>query len=256
MKAMLIFFVLIFKMTLGMAESPLVVGMELSYPPFEMMSPAGKPSGISVEIAEALGKYLHREILLKNIPYVGLIPSLNNGKIDLIISSMTITGQRSKAIDFSKPYLTTGLSLLVSKKSDLSGIEDANKRERVIAVKSGTSGEVYAVKHLTNATVLVLDKEASCVLEVVQGKADAFIYDQLSVYTNWQKNQETTRAILTPFQKEQWGIGVKKGNTSLLDEVNSFIDAYRKENGFEKLGDKYLAPQKEAFKKMDVPFVF
>ena len=256
MKTLFIIFVLFLKTTLGIAESPLVVGIELSYPPFEMMSPAGKPVGISVEIAEALGKYLHREVVIKNIPYIGLIPSLNNGQIDVIISSMTITEKRSQAIDFSIPYLTTGLSLLVSKKSDLKGIDDANKKGRVIAVKSGTSGEVYAVTHLPNATVLILDKEAACVLEVVQGKADAFIYDQLSVYTNWQKNQNTTCAILTPFQKEQWGIGVKKGNQALLEKVNRFIDEYRKEGGFERLGDKYLTKQKEAFKKMNIPFVF
>ncbi len=238
------------------AELPLKIGMELSYPPFEMMAPDGHPSGISVDLARALGKFLEREVLIDNIAFIGLIPSLNNGKIDLIISSMTVTDQRKRIIDFSIPYATTGLCLLISAKSDLTSLESANQPGRIIVVKSGTSGEVYAVAHLKKASTLILDKEAMCVLEVIQGKADAFIYDQLSVYTNWQKNPQTTRALLTPFQIEHWAIGVRKGNTPLVKQVNEFISKFREEGGFDQLTDKYLLEQKKAFQQMDVPFVF
>ena len=79
----------------------LIVGMELKYPPFEMVDTNGAPTGVSVDLANALGKYLGREVTIENIPFDGLIPSLQTHKIDLIISSMTATAERAKAIDFS-----------------------------------------------------------------------------------------------------------------------------------------------------------
>ncbi len=235
--------------------TPLLIGMELSYPPFETIDREGKPYGVSVDLAYALGRDLNRKVEILNIPFIGLIPALNTNKIDLIISSLTKTKERESAIDFSNPYLITGLTLLVSVKSNLQGIDQAKEPGRRIVVKAGTSGQAYALKNLPPENVIVLDKEASAVLEVVQGKADAFIYDQLSVYTNWQKNSKTTRAILNPFEKEYWAIGVRKGDSELLEQVNRFLEKFRKDKGMEKLGEKYFPHQLEAFKKMQIPFI-
>ncbi len=251
-----IFLCLFFASTALGDNPPLIVGMELSYPPFEMMSPDGNPEGISVEIAKALGEYLNRKVVIENIPFIGLIPSLKTGKIDLIISSMSVNEKRKKSIAFSDSYLTTGLCLLVSLKSDLQNISQANREGRVLAVKAGTSGEIYALQYLNLATIVVLDKESSAVLEVVQGKVDAFIYDQFSIFTNWQKHQTTTRALLDPFKKEYWAIGLQQGNVILLNQVNHFIKDFRKQGGFEKIGEKYLQQQMEAFRKLGIPFVF
>jgi hypothetical protein len=97
---------------------------------------------------------------------------------------------------------------------------------------------------LKAARVLVLDKEGACVLEVEQGKADAFIYDQMSVFRHWQKRPETTRAVLAPFQQEAWAVGVRKGNDALRAQVDGFISAFRADGGFERLGEKWLAGEK------------
>src|SRR4051812_31325605 len=94
-------------------SNTLKVGMELAYPPFEMTDERGAPAGVSVDLARALGEHLHRPVLIENLPFDGLIPALKTGKIDLIISSMTATEERMKSIDFSEPYLRTGLCLLV-----------------------------------------------------------------------------------------------------------------------------------------------
>lgn len=250
-------FILVFQLSSLLAASPpLKVGMELSYPPFEMVCNDGAPCGISVDIANALGKFIDRPIQIENISFVGLIPSLKNGSIDMIISSLTITEERKRAIDFSDPYATTGLCLLLAINSKVNDIQDVNNTGVVVVVKSGSSGEVYAKRNLSKATVRVLDKEAMCVLEVIQGKADAFIYDQLFVYTNWKKNPTTTRANLMPFQKEYWAFGVRKNNEELLGKINRFIKEFREEGGFDRLADKYLPEQKQAFKQMGVPFVF
>src|SRR5258708_5459355 len=80
----------------------LIVGMELAYPPFEMTDPQGRPTGVSVDLARALGKFLGLEIQIQNLPFDGLIPSLQTRKLDLIISSLTATPERAKSIDFAR----------------------------------------------------------------------------------------------------------------------------------------------------------
>lgn len=237
-------------------HSELIVGMELAYPPFEMADTQGNPSGVSVDLANALGEYLHRKVVIQNIRFDGLIPELKVGKIDLIISSMTETPERAQAIDFSDPYLKTGLCLLVRANSDIQSISDADKSGHTIVVKKGTTGHIYASEHIKNAQVVVLEKEAACVLEITQGKADVFIYDQMSTYENWKKNPGTTRPVLVPFQQESWAIGIRKGNDQLRRQVNEFLADFRSKKGFETLGDRYLHEQKEAFKKLGYPFYF
>jgi len=234
----------------------ITVGMELAYPPFEMTDEQGKPAGVSVDLAQALGEYLHEPVKIENVRFDGLIPSLKTGKIDLVISSMTATPERGESIDFSDPYLTTGLSLLVGTKSDVQSIEDLDKPGKTVAVKKGTTGHLYAADHLKQAHVLVLDQESACTLEVVQGKADAFIYDQMSTLKNWEQNRDTTRPLLKPFKSEQWAIGIRKGNDTLRSQVNAFLKEYREHSGFEKLGDRWLKEQKDAFAKLGIPFVF
>jgi len=233
---------------------PLIVGMELAYPPFEMTDPSGKPTGVSVDLATDLAKSLGRAVVIENIAFDGLIPALKTGKVDLVISSMTATAERAKSIDFSDPYIATGLCLLLKKDSSAQGIANLDKPGVKMAVKKGTTGHLYATGHLKKAEILVLDKESTAVLEVSQGKADAFIYDQMSVYQNWQRNQATTRAILEPFQKESWAVGIRKGNDELKAQVNAFIRKYREEGGFERLGDRYLKEMKEEFKRLGSAF--
>ena len=237
-------------------EKKLIVGMDLAYPPFEMRDPQGLPAGISVDLAKALGTHLHRAVEIQNIPFDGLIPALKTGKIDLIISSMTATPERAQSIDFSEPYLRTGLCLLVAKTAKITSIADADQKGKRIAVKKGTTGHLYAMRALKNARPLVLENENACVLEVVQGKAEAFIYDQMSTFKNWQKNPQTTQAILTPFQEESWAIGLAKGQENLRKEVNAFLTTYREKGEFNKLGDQWLSEQKAEFKKLGIPFYF
>jgi polar amino acid transport system substrate-binding protein len=238
------------------ADRKLIVGMDLSYPPFEMRDQSGAPAGVSVDLARALGERLGMAVDIQNLPFSGLIPALRTGKIDLVISSMTSTPERAQAIDFSEPYLKTGLCLLAGAKTNIQSIADCDHSGQTIVVVKGTTGHLYAVQHLHAARVLVLDQPATCALEVAQGKADAFIFDQMTTLKNWQKNPETTRALLTPFQEETWAVGLRKGNDDLRKKVNAFLEAYRKEGGFEKLGDKWLPEQKAEFKKRGVPFLF
>ncbi|MBJ7325778.1 MAG: transporter substrate-binding domain-containing protein [Chthoniobacterales bacterium] len=238
------------------AAEPLRVGMELSYPPFESIGPDGRPQGVSVEMARALAEETGRVLQIENIPFTGLIPALKSGKIDLIISSMTATPERAKAVAFSDPYLTTGLGALVPASSAAAGLADIDQSGNTIVVRQGTTGEVFARKNLKSAQLLTLDKESACVVEVVQGKAAAFIYDQMSVFQNAKRNPGTTRALLAPLQTESWAVALRTDDKEMLAKVNTFLARYRSEGGFEKLAARFLAEEKAAFAAQGIPFFF
>lgn len=238
-------------------SEPLIVGMELAYPPFETKDDQGDPSGVSVDLAKALGKKLGRPVQIENTNWDGLIPSLQTGKVDVVISSMTITDERKKVVDFSLPYSRSYLAVLVNKESGINTVDDLDQKDQVVGVKKGTIGPVYAKKHLSKARINALSSENAGVTEVIQGKADAFIYDQLTVYRQNQKNKDTTAIIQIPAQdSEDWGIVVKKGNTELLNQINEFIRGYKEDGKFDELTDKYMAKEKQIFDQLGFPWFF
>jgi len=235
----------------------LIVAMELAYPPFETKDADGNPAGVSVDFSKALAEHLGMEIEIVDTAWDGLIPTLQTGKADMVMSSMTITEDRKEEVDFSEPYANAFLAILANKNSAISSIDDLNEPDKKVAVKTGSTGYLYAQDNLKNAEVIALADESACVAEVNSGKADGFLYDQLTIYRNNQENPETTRAIFIPFQDvEYWGIAVKKGNTELLESINLFIDEYRDGGGFEELTLKHLKDEQQAFDELGFKWFF
>lgn len=238
-------------------DKELVVAMELAYPPFETKDSEGNPSGVSVDFAKAFGAYIGKIVKIENTAWDGLIPSLQTGKSDMVVSSMTITEERKETVDFSDPYANSLLAVLANKESGVKSIEDLNQGGKKVAVKTGSTGYLYAKEHLKNAEIIALADESACITEVSQGKADGFLYDQLTIYRNWQQYSDTTEAIFIPFQEvDKWGVAVQKGNTQLLDQLNEFIKKYTKEGGFDDLTQKYLEKEKAAFDEFGFKWFF
>lgn len=240
----------------GKRASQLVVAMELNYPPFEMKNTQGQPVGVSVDLAKDLGAYLGKEVVIKDIAWDGIIPSLQSGRVDCIISSMTITEERRQNVEFSDPYLETRICLLVRKGSGLKTLEELDKPGKRIAVKLDTTGYHVAKERLKQARVDVFTDAVSCAEEVHNGRADAFLYDQVSIVQMWNKFPDTTEAVLDPVRVERWGVAIRKEDTALRDSINAFIKEYRAKGGFEKLADTWMKEQKTAFKEMGVEFEF
>ena len=240
------------------ADKPeLTVAMELAYPPFETKDDAGNPAGLSVDFMQDFADQYGYDLVIENTAWDGLIPSLQTGKADCIISSMTITDERAEVVDFSDPYAMAQLAILANADSGITEAADLNQPGKKVAVKTGSTGDVYATKNLTNAEIVRLADESACVTEVVQGKADGFLYDQLTIYRNNQANPDTTDAVFIPFQDaESWGIAVRKGATELLDQLNEFIAQSKEDGEFDKLTEKYLADEKKAFDEHQFKWFF
>ncbi len=240
----------------GDTARPLVVGMELAYPPFEMRGPDNRPDGISVRLAEGLAAHLGRPLEIRDVQWDGIIPALQSGKIDAIISSMTRTPERERSIAFSDGYVTNGLCLLVAKDSPIQSVADLKPGAHRVAVKLATTSHQWVRSAMPDLALVVLDDAPACALEVAQGKADAFVYDQISIYRHWKAHEARTRPILAPVREETWAVGLRKGDDELLAEVNAFLADYRAKGEFDGLAERYMAEEKATFEEMGVPFIF
>jgi len=232
------------------------VGMEASYPPFEFKNDKGELDGVDVRISESLAKHLGLPLKIEEYTFAGIIDALKAGQIDCIISAMTATDERRKSIDFSDAYVFTAIAMLVHKDAPILSVEDLKKPGIRIVAKASTTGESYVREHLPKAELRVLDEEGNCAAEVSKNLADAFIYDQLSIYGHWEKHKETTRALLKPIREEHWAVGIKKGNDALRLKVNAFIKDFRDKGELAKLADRYLVKERKLLEDMGAPFIF
>lgn len=220
----------------------LVVGMELKFKPFEYTDEKGQAMGLDVDIARQAAKDLGVELEIKDMEWTGLIPALQAGKIDLIISGITGTLERAKSVTFTDPYFTTGLCTLLSTKraADVTGVDQLNDAKRILAVKTGTTADLVATKRFPKAQINRYKDETACVAEVASGRADAFFYDQLSIADHAKQNPGTTKAILTPFTFEPYCIALRKGDFDLWQWLQMFL-AINKANGtLEELRQKHI----------------
>jgi polar amino acid transport system substrate-binding protein len=224
---------------------PLRVGMELSTPPFEMQGADGKPDGTSVRLAEGLAAKLGRPLQLEVMSFAALITALR-----------TDTPERRQTIDFSDPYCKIGLALLAAKSSPVTAAADLNAAGRKIIVRLKTTAEQFARKNYPLAEIMPIDSESAALLEIVNGRADVFIYDQLSVLRFHLAQPASTRALLQPLQQDAWAMAIRQGETELKGQINSFLQEFRTTGGFQKLTQQYLAKEKSALQEQGVPFIF
>lgn len=246
----------------GLGESTeggrtLTVAMELAYPPFETRDEAGSPYGISPAFMEEFGNEYGYDVRIENTAFDGLIPALQTGKADAVMSSITITDEREQAVDFTDPYAVAQLAILANAESGVESIDDLDSPDKTVAVKTGSTGDVYATNNLTNANIVRLADESACVTEVTQGRADGFLYDQLTIYRNNQANPDTTRAVFIPFQDpEYWGIAVASGNDELRGQFNEFIAKCKEDGTFDNLTQEFLPEEKKAFDELGFRWFF
>lgn len=223
-------------------RNKLIVGMEVAFFPFEYANEKGEPIGFDVEIAQLAAKELGVAIEIRDMQFAGLIPALQSGKIDMIISGMTRTLTRAKTVSFTQPYFETGLCALLSKKraASLQQVQELNAPDRILAVKLGTTGDLITGKLFPKAQVNRFKEETACVREVVTGRADAFFYDQLSISKHHKENPDTTRALLTPFTYEPFSIAISKGDADFLNWLNLFLETIKADGRYQELYQKYF----------------
>ncbi len=247
---------LLFMLCTCTRSNKLIIGTDATYRPFEYVDEKGEIVGVDIEVGREIGKALGREVEFRNINFDGLITALRTDSIDMILSSMTATPERRQSIDFSAPYVKTGLAILTAKNSTIRDAKDLHSPGRTVVVRLGTTGESWARESLKEAKIIALDADASCVMEVVNAHADAWVYDQLSIMNYHAQHTDTTRALLAPLREESWAIGLKQGDHELKAQVDVVLARMRADGTFSKLADLFMAKEKAMMAAQGLPFVF
>jgi polar amino acid transport system substrate-binding protein len=239
-------------------QDSLVVGMELNYPPFEMTDPAGNPTGVGVDLAHALGAFVHRRSTSRTCPSRASSRAENRpdrpdhfvddrdrrtAQVDRFFRALPShrpghPGEKSRVRFKASPTST-------SRVNDRRGEDRHDQRQSMSATISRTP----RAARFSAGLRLRAGGGAG------QGRRLSLRPDvDLSIRA---KNPDTTRGLLAPFQKESWAIGIRKGNTASGKPGERLPARFQgAATGFDALGDKYLKADKEAFRRMGFPFYF
>lgn len=202
------------------------VGTEPGYPPFEMKAKDGSVIGYDIEIVKGFAAKHGLQLAIEEAEFDGLIPALQTGKVDLVISGMTIKPERAEIVDFSQPYYRVGQVILLRKElaGQIHGAADLNDSKWKIAVQTATTGQFAAGEHMPKAQLLSYSSGIEAANAVRSGDADAMVFDDALIRIFAAENPDRVTALLEPFTREDLGLAMKKGNTALREAVNVYLD--------------------------------
>jgi len=220
----------------------LKVGMEAGYMPFEMRSKKGEIIGFDVDCATAMAKAMGVKLALVNTAWDGIIPSLLTKKFDIIMSGMTVTQERNLRVNFVEPYITIGQTLLVNKKHEgkVKSYQDLNDPKYVITSKLGTTGAFAAQRLMPKAKLNLFETEPEAAMEVINDRADAFIYDQPYCAVFNARNPGKLVFLDQPFTYEPLGWAVRKGDPDFLNWLTNFLHQIRGDGTYEAAYKKWF----------------
>ncbi len=203
------------------------VGMSGNQPPLNMMEKSGRLVGLDVDLATALAHSMGVEVDLIVKPFGDLLPSLQKGELDAVVSGVTITPERNAHVAFAGPYFITGKSLL-TKSDTLAEIEDAsrlNDSSRSFAALSGSTSERFVTDQLPDAKLVTTQDFDSAVELLKDDKVDAVVGDhQVVMLTMWRNRTLGLRATTTPFTVEPLGIALPADSPLFVNLVDNYLD--------------------------------
>lgn len=235
---------------LAMADEakPLRIGIEAAYPPFAFKTPEGKISGFDYDIGEALCAEMKVKCLWIEQEFDGLIPALKVRKVDAILSSMTITDERKKSVDFTSKYYQTPVKLAM-KAGSVVNDPLVDLKGKKVGVQRASIYDRFATEVFAPAGVEVVrySSQNEIFLDLSTGRLDATLADSVNIDDGFLKTDAGKGfAFVGPdytdvkYFGEGAGIAVRKGEKALADNINAAIAAIRANGKYQEVQDKYF----------------
>ena len=221
----------------------LVVGMAGSMPPLNMTTKEGELIGYEVDLARAMAAAMGVRAKLEVIPFAELLPALQSGKIDLILSNMTITPGRNLKVAFVGPYFTSGKAFLTKIKTIAMADEAADidaKKTKLVALKGSTS-QAFIEKAIPDAILVTAKDYDEAVGMVLQDKVHAMVADYpICVVSVFRYPNKGLLSVITTLTYEPIGVGVPAGDALLVNWVENFMGIAEETGLLEELKQKWL----------------
>ena len=198
---------------------------------------SGTYVGFDVDVAKYVAKklgYSEDEIVWKEAPSKQREAMLQNGDVDMILATYSITDERKNAVSFAGPYFVAGQDLLVRKNDhSINGPEDLNGK-RLCSVTGSTSAVTVKEKFASEVQLMEQPGYAECATALFSGIVDAVTTDDIILAGLASASRGKLRVVGKPFTQEYYGVGIKKGDTALAKKINAAITEMIKDGSWER----------------------
>ena len=224
----------------------LKVCAEGAYPPFSLTNEAGDLEGFDIDIANALCDEMSMTCEISATEWDGIIPALTEKKCDAIIASMSITDERKKVIDFSEKYYNTPAKFVAREDADFDDTPEG-LADMVVGVQRGSVHQDYMEKKYPDVELQLYGTQDEVYLDLQSGRLDASIQDSIAADDGFLKTDAGANfAFLGGNHTDVAihgigaGIGVRKEDTELRDNLSAAIKAIRENGKYKEINDKYF----------------
>jgi len=228
--------VLTLSMTALAEDTELVVGTNAEFAPFEFIGDDGNPTGIDMDLMQAIAEKIGMTIRIENMSFDALIPSLVSGKIDVAISAMSNTEERRKSVLFTDPYFQASQKIIA--KADSAVKAEADLAGKKIGVQLGTTGDLYVTDTFADATVERYDKGIDAVQDLVNGKLDAVVIDEAPADVFASQAQGLV-VLPDRLSDEVYSIALPLGQDDLCAKMNEALAALKADGTLDKIVASY-----------------
>lgn len=228
------------------AADPIKVGIAAEpYPPFTYKSAEGAWTGFEVELADAVCSEAGLDCQITPTAWSGIIPALNSGKIDIIMTSMSITEERDKVIDFSDPYYYTRGAYVASKDTDIE--IPGGLGGKILGVQAATTHAAFARDALgdSGVEVKIYDTQEQANRDLLAGRVDLILADQIPMAEFVERDDASGYEIKEMAPKhpafgEGIGIGLREDEDDLEEKLNKAVQAVLSNGTCKELSQKYF----------------
>ncbi len=219
------------------ATAPIRVATDATFPPFELVE-NGRMTGFDIQLVDAIAKTLDRGTEWTQIDFKGLVPGLVAGRFDMAASAIYITPERAKVVDFSDPYYTGGLVVLLRRDNTaIKGPDDlAGKR---VTVQVGTKSVGYLRDTYPKIERVEVEKNEAMFDLVRIGRADAAVTGRPAALLYARANPEM-QVLSPPLTSEHYGFAVRKDLPELLAGINRGLAGVRADGAWQTLADAWF----------------
>jgi polar amino acid transport system substrate-binding protein len=235
---------------------PLRIGVAATREPFSFVDRHGRVTGHDGELARRIGAQLGRPVEFADMKFMALIPALQSGKIDLIVSGMTATEERKKSVDFTQPYFANAQVMLVRQPAGVTAQPDATGsaaappgrlttlddiRDKRIALLVGSVHDKYTAEHYPQATILQYKSPSDLLLAVKSGKADVGMYTYETLLDLLRDADNADLGMLgEPLFFVPIGVGFNKQNDALRRQFNDFLAGIKQDGTFDDMVERWI----------------
>jgi len=214
------------------AKKELVVGTAASMPPFNMTTKDGQIVGMEIDLAQLIASSMNVKLTLKTIPFNNLLPALEAGQVDMVLSSMTITPARNLKFAFVGPYFVSGKSILTKQKNaeSMNEIIKINNAEYTLNALKGSTSQAFAEKVFPKAKLVLVDNYDQAVAMLREDKAHAMVADMpICQLTAYRYRDAGLMTLKNPLSWEPIGIAIPANDLLLLNWLQNCLHIIEKD---------------------------